>query len=320
MIIIIICLALIGIYMAFIVAPAVLSYIKVFGSRMPDEYGDIYCSKYHMGVHSEKIERGQDFFRGKERRIIEITTDDSIMLRGDYYDCKSDKTVIFLHGYNSNRYDNMVMQGRLFYDLGFNILFTCQRGHGISGGKASSLGIKEQYDVMEWIKYVSAMSKNKEILIYGMSMGAVAVCYASDKIKDKSVKAIISDCGFISPYRQLLYDCKLRHLPGKLLVPWERLIARIFVGYDIKVPTTDSLRKTKIPILFIHGTEDRTVPVMCCREAYLMCSSEKEILCVENADHTMAFADGGRYIENKVTDYVKKYFSLNEKNGMMQNE
>ena len=57
-----------------------------------------------------------------------------------------------------------------------------------------------------------------------------------------------------------------------------------------------ALRKSRIPVLFVHGTEDTVVPVSMTYENYKACAAPKELLIVPGADHGMSyFLDKHRY-------------------------
>ena len=45
------------------------------------------------------------------------------------------------------------------------------------------------------------------------------------------------------------------------------------------------MEKAKVPILFIHGSEDNFVKTEMVYQVYDACSSEKELLIVEGAGH-----------------------------------
>ena len=53
--------------------------------------------------------------------------------------------------------------------------------------------------------------------------------------------------------------------------------------------TEDALRESRIPVLFIHGTSDRLVPVEMTYKNYLACKAPKELLIVPGADHGLSY-------------------------------
>ena len=53
--------------------------------------------------------------------------------------------------------------------------------------------------------------------------------------------------------------------------------------------TVDALKHCKIPVLFVHGKQDRFVPYGMTLENYRACASEKRIFTVPTADHGMSY-------------------------------
>jgi len=49
--------------------------------------------------------------------------------------------------------------------------------------------------------------------------------------------------------------------------------------------TLDALRYNRVPVLFVHGKEDKFVPTWMSQKNYEACPGKKRILLVENAGH-----------------------------------
>ena len=134
----------------------------------------------------------------------------------------------------------------------------------------------------------------------GISMGASTVMMASDLVK--GVKGIIADCGYTSPKEIIIQVAKSMHVPKVFVYP-VGLIARIFGGFDYKYSTKDSLCKTSVPIIFVHGLSDDFVPSYMTDENYNACASEKTKILVENATHGYSFLVD----ENRVKAELEKF-------------
>ena len=61
---------------------------------------------------------------------------------------------------------------------------------------------------------------------------------------------------------------------------------------------------TRLPMFFIHGTEDRFVPFEMMKELYDACRSEKECLAVAGAAHVQAELVGGAEYWDRVFQFV----------------
>ena len=67
------------------------------------------------------------------------------------------------------------------------------------------------------------------------------------------------------------------------------------------------MQKTQIPILFIHGTDDKFVPVRMTYENYKACNAPKELLVVPGAEHGMSYFTDKATYEETVLKFWKDY-------------
>ncbi len=302
-------LVLLVLYIIFAVGPAAVIYHKIFSRKsLSEELGrrELIGTRYEP--YMDELLDAERYVKSLSRRQISITARDGVVLRGEYADNNSCKTVIFCHGYRGYPIGNFCAQARDLYRAGFNLLFITQRGHGDSGGKRVGLGIIEQYDILSWIDYEGKKENIEEILLFGSSMGSSAIAYSSDKIKSEKVKGMVIDCGFSCTGKQLVYESANRKIPPFLVMPIIRLIAKIELGEDIYVSACESLKKTKIPALFFHGTTDKTVPIESGIENYNACASDKKFVSVDGAEHLTAYVAGGTEAKNELKEFINKNF------------
>lgn len=299
MIILWIVLALLAVYVLFVLAPSLLFHFVIFsGRRAPLK---------KAAVSEPQLAQADEFLRSQPHRPISITARDGAELHGVFFDAGSRKTALFLHGYNTAPQHCVGLQAAFLFRNGFNIAYTYLRGHSGSGG-VSTLGIKESSDLLLWIPALKEQTDTEQFLLYGVSMGGTTVAYASDKLDGELVKGMVLDCSFISPYMQLEREMIRRHLPVALIGPLLTLFARWFAGIDVKVQTTDSLRHASIPALFMHGGADETVPIDKGRESYDACASAKTWYSVPGAAHTLCFRLGGEDAEKALLDFARACF------------
>ena len=79
----------------------------------------------------------------------------------------SSKWLIAMHGYRGEVIE-ISDYGYNFYLQGYNILLTEQRSTGESEGTYTTMGIKEQYDLLNWIDYIITKDKNSKIEIFAV--------------------------------------------------------------------------------------------------------------------------------------------------------
>ncbi len=239
---------------------------------------------------------------------VNITSKDGKLLIGRYYDNKSNKAIIFVHGYHANPFNNFSKIALDYINKGYNVLLIDQRAHGESGGKHITLGVKEKEDLLLWIDFVTAKEEVTDVIIYGISMGAATVGYASENIKSNKVKCLIMEAGFTCFYD--LFNTNVRNFFGKnLALKYMRLTAKTFLKIDFKQSVESSLKNNKIPTLFLHGDNDKDVPIEFTKRNYTACASEKEMIIVKDAGHTLCYLVGGEPIHANINNFINKYVS-----------
>ena len=297
--------ALILLYIVFIVGPSIVAFHFIFSRMTSVKLDDISKADSRYTPFIPAMIEGRDFIAAQNPEEVTITANDGITLAADFVDRGSDRTAIFLHGYHSDAGVNFPIQGKMFYDEGYNLILVDQRAHARSGGDRSTLGVLEGDDAVRWCEYAVSRGADK-IVLYGLSMGASAIALAADRFDPATVRTLVVDCGFTSPYDQLVCECRRRRLPWPFMMPWLRLAAKISLGVDIKDNSTVALSKTRVPVFFIHGTADATVPVEQSIKNYEACASEKEIFLTEGAAHTVAFPAGGERAKNAMFSFINE--------------
>lgn len=243
---------------------------------------------------------------------IKIKSKDGLTLVGDYYPAEkpSDKIVICFHGYTSARMSSCSFAAYM-HSIGYDCLLVDNRAHGDSEGEYIGFGILDRHDCMSWINYVNErFDSKKNILLYGVSMGATTVIMAAgDSSIPKNVKAVISDCAFTSPNDVFSHVLKRDYkLPTFPVMNFNNMICRKKAGYGFKdYSTLTAVKNTKKPILFIHGEKDTFVPVWMTLKNYDECSSPKEMLIVDNAGHGASYYENPPLYQENVKKFIDKY-------------
>lgn len=255
----------------------------------------------------------REWLESKELEHVTITARDGVELHADYFPAESpsNKLVICNHGYTGRGMKDCASIAVFFHRIGYDCLLVDHRGHGNSGGDYIGFGILDRYDCQKWIEYIDRrFEKSKQIVLYGVSMGATTVIMTSAfaDLSD-SVKAVIADCAFTSPYDVFKHILKRDyHLPAFPIMNINDSLCRKKAGYGFSdYSTLDAVRETDVPILFIHGKEDNFVPLYMTKQNYEACRSEKEIMLVENAGHGASYYENPQAYEEKIENFTKKY-------------
>ncbi len=296
--------ALIVVYAVFCVAPSLVMFAKVFYRRTeaPDQPKKEYYTPF-----AERIDKANATLDSLPFYEVRIKSHDGLSLVADRYDGAGDKLAILFHGYRASPRANCAYQAALLADEGYSLLLVHQRAHGKSEGKVCTLGRLESVDTLDWIRYAQSDARITDIVLYGVSMGCVALSYASDKLDPKRVRAMVLDCGFSSIYDQLASDCKKMKVPIWAVLPWLRIFYKLRFKLDIKEKVGESLKNTRIPALFVHGEADTSVPFAHAKENFAACRSEKEALFVPEALHTCAMLVGGDEAKDTLIRFYNKY-------------
>lgn len=216
---------------------------------------------------------------------------DGLTLSARYYHVADGAPVeIEFHGYRGSAIRDFCGGNPLSRENGRNILLVDQRANGESGGCVITFGVKERYDVLTWVDYViQRFGKDVPILLSGISMGASSVIMASELDLPANVRGIVADCPFSSPREIIKKVGRDIHLPMNLLYPAVRLGAMLFGGFDPdSASALEAARNSKIPILLIHGEDDRFVPCDMSRAIHAACPVS-EIHTTPEAGHGLSF-------------------------------
>ena len=223
---------------------------------------------------------------------VTITSHDGLKLFGRYYHvCDGAPIHIEFHGYRSMAIRDFSGGDRIVRALKHNTLLIDQRAHGSSEGRCISFGIKERLDCLSWIDYASRrFGKDTPIFLIGISMGAATVLMATGESLPNNVKGVIADCPYTSPWDAIKLTGKRMHIPATLAYPFVFMGARLFGHFDLKeTSAVEAVKRSKVPILLIHGEGDKLLPCDMSRKIAEACASPITFVTVPEAGHGMSY-------------------------------
>lgn len=242
---------------------------------------------------------------------VTICSHDGLNLVGHWYKCPNAKRVVVaMHGWRSSWTYDFGMISEFLHDNGCSVLYAEQRGQNNSEGEHMTFGILERYDCLEWIKWANEKCGQKlPIYLAGVSMGASTVLMAAGLELPVNVKGIIADCAFTSP------DAIWKHVAEKNMhIPYElndtmvdKMCRKMIQQSAKEYSTIDAMHQCKVPVLFIHGTDDSFVPVTMSYENYSACASEKRLFVVPKAEHGLSYYVDTVGYENEVLAFWRKH-------------
>lgn len=264
--------------------------------------------EYKKIIHPNK-----EWLMAQPLEHVTIKARDGITLHAYYLPAENetDKLVIGFHGYTSCGSNDFSTLSHYYHDRGYDCLIVDNRAHGKSEGDYIGFGILDRFDCISWVKYINErFNGEKKVLLHGISMGAATILMASgmDELPD-TVKCIVADCGFTSPYDVFAHILKRDyHLPPFPVMNINDMLCRKKAGYGFRdFSTLDSVKKAHCPILFIHGKDDDFVPTEMSVKNFNACTSEKKLVIVENASHAASLYENKKLYEDAVTEFTDKY-------------
>lgn len=224
-----------------------------------------------------------------------------------------DRFVVIAHGYTYTHHGG-IKYAWIMKQLGFNVILYDERFHGESGGKNCSLGFYEQKDLEDVITD-TFMRFGPDLFMgtYGESMGAATVIL--EQANDDRIKFAIADCSFSDLETLVTYLVKRKiGFPKWPFVNLANFFFKLATKVDFKqISPKEAVKKSKIPILFLHGTADEFIPSSHSQVLFDACNEPKKLFLSPNpAKHAESFKmNRETYTEivlNFVESILKSYY------------
>lgn len=233
---------------------------------------------------------------------VTIKSYDGLKLFGRYYHVKDNAPLqIQFHGYKSYGIRDFCGGNKIARERGHNTLIVDHRSHGQSEGRVITFGIKESRDCVSWAEYAKdRFGEEIPVFLAGISMGAASVLMASGHALPKNVKGIIADCPFSRPAEIIKFSSNDMNLPKivkTLSEPFAIIGARIFGGFGLNSNSAEeAVVKTRVPIMIIHGENDKVVPHEMSKKVYEANPSMITWVSFPEAGHGLSYiVDKERY-------------------------
>lgn len=192
-------------------------------------------------------------------------------------------TVILFHGFGGEK-SGLLGKASIFRDSGFNTVLVDFMGSGASEGNQTTIGYAEAEEVKTAFDYVRQKGE-KHLLLFGISMGAVAIMRA------EAVFAIRPEANIIEcPYGTLMktVDARFRNMGmptfpmAPMLVFWGGL-QNGFNGF--KLNPEEYAKSIQAPTLLMYGAKDDKVSMTETQEIYANLAGEKKLVVYPEAAH-----------------------------------
>ncbi len=291
---------------------------------MYNKEATLYNAKYTDGRHKELVTFSVQESSHSDKQltrsgILTIVPNASI-------------TLLICHGFMCDKSDISFLR-LLFKD--FNTFMFDFRAHGdFKEDQCCTFGLNESYDVVAAVKYIKSRPelKDKPLIVYALSMGAVASIIAQAR-ENNLFDAMILDCPFESsdnlisrgldhlyinffsckipvPFKSLLKQCAYHPYTQSLVKHVLKAIAQldstevqtcIFPIYTYK-----EAQNIKVPCLFIACKHDDKAPVYAVKKVFNAVKAPKRLWVTNGRRHYDSIFHNPEKYFYKVNRFINK--------------
>lgn len=249
-------------------------------------------------------------FQELEKEDVWISSRFGYDIHGYYIPASSpsNKYMIFCHGVTVNKM-NSVKYSNLFLERGFHVFIYDHRRHGQTGGKTTSYGYYEKYDLQAVVKWMrERFGENAVIGIHGESMGAATLLQYAGMVED-GANFYIADCPFSDFYEQLSYRLKVEFkLPKWPILPLANEILKLRDGYKVhEIAPIRCVERIQSPVLFIHSKDDDYILCKMTEELYEKKKGSKQLFIAKRGAHAMSYVENKEDYEQALDRFLAEY-------------
>lgn len=255
------------------------------------------CSS--MFFYPEKGLRDNPVLQRFPHEDIYFSASDGIKLHGWFFRAQGDSlgTILVLHG-NAENISTHINSVLWLVKEGYDLFAFDYRGYGMSEGKTTINGVHLDADAALDMLMNLPQANKERVFILGQSIGGAIAVYtlANSKYKDR-VRALIIDSA-PSGYRRIA-----REKLASLFLTWPFQYPLSFLFNNSYSPEDQIKHISPIPLLIIHGDQDRIVPRHNSSILYEKALEPKELWIAKGAGHIWSFAN--EEIRKRFTEYLK---------------
>ena len=229
-------------------------------------------------------------------------------------DSATNHVAVLLHGYN-DRAESMLHIAYIYnHEMGYNVLLPHFYGHGDSDGDHIDMGWHDRLDMLRWMQVANDMFKDStatsQMVVHGISMGGFTTMCISGEECPPFVKCFVEDCGYTSVWDE--FNGELHNefgLPSFPLMNLTSTLCKMRYGWTFgEASAMKQLKKSTLPMLFIHGDVDTFVPyAMLDRLFNAKTTGYKEKYIAHGTAHARAYTDHPEEYTQRVKNFVTKF-------------
>ncbi|MGE7023176.1 alpha/beta hydrolase [Solibacillus cecembensis] len=262
---------------------------------------------YDREVKAKRFDEA--WYNGCLKDELTVQSPNDYTIKGIFLKPLSTKnTVIICHGVTESKM-NSIKYARMYERLGFNTVVYDHRRHGDSGGKTTSYGHYEKYDLQALVQAVKAIIGEDALLgIHGESMGAATTLLYAGTVEDHA-SFYISDCAF-SDFRELLALIIKNSISidFKFAVHFTNIFIRLREGYSFDhVNPKLAVKNIMKPTLFIHSEPDDFIPSTMTEQLFEAKPDAKMLKIFKEGAHAQSFNVSPFEYEQVITKFLQDF-------------
>jgi uncharacterized protein len=222
---------------------------------------------------------------------VSFRTVDGLRLSGWYIPpaAETGAVVLFVHGHAGNR-GQFIAEADLIINAGYGALLFDLRNSGDSDGDRTTMGLHEVRDVIAAFEFVSGQPGVQDVVLFGRSMGGATAIRAMPALPD--ARGLIVDTAYTS-LNDVIGD-GVTSLTGLPPFPWDRIT--VLLAGNMAGDSMRAVRPIDVvgdiaprPILFLHGTRDRTILPAHTQRLYDAAGEPKARVLIDGGGHSDLF-------------------------------
>jgi len=251
--------------------------------------------------YPDRIARGTPADNGLSFEDVWFSSDDGVRLHGWFLPAAGGSargTVLHLHG-NAGNITGHYEFIRWLPAAGFNVLTFDYRGYGRSSGRVTREGtVRDALAALDYLRGRADIDAGR-ICLFGQSVGGAVAAVVTARRKAE-VRCVVIDSAFTS-YRRIVRH-HVRSQPLLLVLGWW-FPRTIHDGLD----AIDAVAEiAPVPVLFMHGEQDRIVPAVMSRELYQAAREPRQLWLIEGMDHTEVWWARPREAQQRVGGFLTR--------------
>lgn len=208
------------------------------------------------------------------------------------------------HGYSSAK-SGILPYSEVFNQKGYSTFLVDFRGSGESTGFTTTVGFKESMDVKVVYDYLKAQGISEPIILFGTSMGAVAIMKSIQDFQIKPDK-IILECPFGSMLTTTKKRFEAMNLPSFPFAEILLFYGGLQTGFNaFQHNPTNYAKFIDLPTLLLYGVKDARVTRPEIYEIFQNLKGEKELGLMHNSEHEVYLNDDKVAWNTAIDDFLE---------------